>query len=108
MESDDGRYLATAVGDDFKILGMGYEAVNKFGVSTKGVNDHTKEALRQLFTALRKATGFEDNIAVFVSTPTCIIFPAPSAESSRGPGKQFRAGVEVCAGTAEVPATYST
>ena len=65
-----------------------------------------KSCLLQIFTALEKATGFEDNVAVFTSTPTSIIFHHPCLESSQCPGKRFRASVEVCAGIIVVLATY--
>ena len=52
-------------------------------VCTKGVTIHTQEVFCQLFRALKKATGFEDNIGVFISTPLSIIFPPPLLKSLR-------------------------
>lgn len=79
----EDKNLAAAVGAEFKKLGVAYEALHRVGVSTKGVNDRTQEVFHRLFTALKKATGFEDHIAIFISTPTSIIFLPPPAQSPR-------------------------
>ena len=47
MTTEDKNLVAT-VGDEFKKLGVGYEALHKVGVSTKGVNGRTQEVFRQL------------------------------------------------------------
>ena len=47
MTTED-KNLAATVGDEFKKLGVGYEALHNVGVSTKGVNDRTQEVFRQL------------------------------------------------------------
>ena len=103
--TEEDKNLAAAVGDEFKKLGVGYEALRKVDVSTKGVNDRTQEVFRQNFTALKKATGFEDNIGVFILTPMSIIFPPPLLGVFEVISKAI-SGVEVCGGIAEVPATY--
>jgi hypothetical protein len=80
----EDKNLAVAVGDEFKKLGVGYEALHKVGVSTKDVNDRTQEVFSRLFTALKKAVGYVDNIAFFISTPSSIIFSPLPDESPRG------------------------
>ena len=70
----EDKALATAVGAEFKRLGVCPDALCRIGVSTTSMNKIMQDKFHNLFRGLMKMVGIKDHISPFISTPMSIVF----------------------------------